>query len=317
MRESQLAVGSWQLTVDSWQLAMKDIIQFFREKYSPCCLCPRQCGAEREKNKTGVCGAGKEVKVASYNIHRGEEPPVSGTRGSGTVFFSGCNLKCIYCQNYPISHLLNGKCYSIEELADIFLRLQAGGAHNINLVTAVPYLYHVVHAFFLASGKGLRIPIVYNSGGYERPEMVTALKNIVDVYMPDLKYADREVSLKYTGVNNYLEYAYPAIEEMFNQVGLLQTDEEDIARKGLILRHLILPGEIENSKKVLRIISRSPFRDTHISLMSQYFPAYEAVREPGIHRRLYPEEYEEVKDYAIALGFAAGWFQDMGAPGGA
>lgn len=296
---------------------MKEKIRFFHEKYSPCCLCPRQCGAEREKNKAGVCGAGKDVKVASYNIHRGEEPPVSGTRGSGTVFFSGCTLKCIYCQNYPISHLLNGEFYSIEELSDIFLHLQTRGAHNINLVTAAPYLYHVVHALFLASQKGLNIPIVYNTSGYERPEIVTALNSTIDVYMPDLKYADSEVSLKYTGVNNYLEYAYPAIEEMFNQVGLLQMDEEGIACKGLILRHLILPRNIENSKKVLKIISESPFRDSHLSLMSQYFPAYKAVREPGINRYLNPEEYEEVKDYALELGFSTGWFQDMDAQGGA
>ena len=296
---------------------MKEKIHFFHEKYSPCCLCPRQCGAEREKNNAGVCGAGKDLKVASYNIHRGEEPPVSGTRGSGTVFFSGCTLKCIYCQNYPISHLLNGEFYSIKELSDIFLHLQTRGAHNINLVTATPYLYHVVHALSLASQKGLNIPIVYNTSGYERPEIVTALNNTIDVYMPDLKYADREISLKYTGVNNYLEYAYPAIEEMFYQVGLLHMDEEGIARKGLILRHLILPGNIENSKKVLKIISESPFKAVHLSLMSQYFPAYKAVGEPEINRCLYPEEYEEVKDYALELGFSTGWFQDMEAQGGA
>ncbi|NIM15140.1 MAG: radical SAM protein [Candidatus Aminicenantes bacterium] len=296
---------------------MKEKIRFFHDKYSPCCLCPRQCGAEREKNKAGVCGARKDVKVASYNIHSGEEPPVSGTRGSGTVFFSGCTLKCIYCQNYPISHLLNGEFYSIEELSDIFLHLQTRGAHNINLVTATPYLYHIVHALSLASQKGLNIPIVYNTSGYERPEIVTALNDSIDVYMPDLKYADSEVSLKYTGVSNYLEYAYPAIEEMFKQVGLLQMDEEGIARKGLILRHLILPQNIENSKKVLKIISESPFRDSHLSLMSQYFPAYKAAQEPEINRCLYPEEYQEVKDYALELGFSTGWFQDMDAQGGA
>jgi putative pyruvate formate lyase activating enzyme len=291
--------------------------KFFKKSYSPCSLCPRQCGAEREKNKTGICGAGKDVKIASFNIHWGEEPPVSGTRGSGTVFFSGCPLKCIFCQNYPLSHLLKGKFYSIEELADIFLDLQRRGAHNINLVTATPYLYHFVHALYLALEKGLNIPIVYNSGGYERRETISALNGAIDVYMPDLKYVDRDVSRKYTGVDNYFDYAYPAIEEMFRQVGVLQMDEQGIARKGMILRHLILPREIENSRKVLKIISESPFKDAHLSLMSQYFPAHEAVRHPDINRCLYPAEYEEVKDYALELGFSEGWFQDMDAPGGA
>lgn len=300
------------LSEPDWQ----EKIDFFKTNYSPCRLCPRQCRADRENHKAGVCGASKDVKVASYNIHRGEEPPVSGTDGSGTVFFSGCTLKCVFCQNYPISHLLNGQFYSIEELANIFLKLQEMGVHNINLVTATPYLYHFVQALYLAQKKGLTIPMVYNTSGYERLEIVKALHHLIDVYMPDLKYADREMSRKYTGVDNYFEYAYPAAVEMFNQGGILQMDEKGIADRGLILRHLILPGHIENSKKVLEIIAKSPFRDCHLSLMSQYFPAYKASEHPGINRRLSPGEYREVEEYALHLDFSNGWFQDPMAEGG-
>ncbi|MGD2085864.1 MAG: radical SAM protein [Candidatus Aminicenantes bacterium] len=300
------------LSEQKWQ----EKIDFFKTNYSPCCLCPRQCRADRENNKAGICGASKDVKVASYNIHTGEEPPVSGTSGSGTVFFSGCTLKCMFCQNYPISHLLNGQFYSIKELADIFLNLQGRGVHNINLVTATPYLYHFVHALYLAQKNGLTIPIVYNTSGYERLEMVKSLKDLIDVHMPDLKYVDREMSRKYTGVDNYFEYAYPAVTEMFNQVGLLEMDEKGIAVKGFILRHLILPGHIENSKKVLKSIAESPFRYCHLSLMSQYFPAYKASQHPGINRRLSPEEYREVEEYALQLDFSNGWFQDPLAEGG-
>jgi putative pyruvate formate lyase activating enzyme len=300
------------LSEQEWQ----DKIDFFKTNYSPCCLCPRQCRADRENNKAGVCGALKDVKVASYNIHTGEEPPVSGTGGSGTVFFSGCTLKCVFCQNYPISHLLNGQFYSIQELADIFLNLQERGVHNINLVTAAPYLYHFVHALYLAQKNGLTIPIVYNTSGYERREIIIALKDLLDVYMPDLKYVDRDMSRKYTGVDNYFEYAYPAAAEMFNQVGLLQMDEKGIAVKGFILRHLILPGHIENSKKVLGIIADSPFKDCHLSLMSQYFPTHKASEHPEINRRLSLEEYREVEEYSLQLNFSNGWFQDPMEEGG-
>jgi putative pyruvate formate lyase activating enzyme len=287
------------------------MIEFFKENFSPCCLCPRQCRAEREKNKQGVCGAVKEVKLASYNLHYGEEPPVSGTRGSGTVFFSGCPMKCVFCQNYPISHLFNGRFYSIEELADIFLNLQERGAHNINFVSPTPYLYHIVRALPIAWRKGLEIPIVYNTSGYERPEIIKALNHVVDVYMPDLKYHDNSLSPTFSEVNDYFEHAYPAIEEMFKQAGELQVDEAGIARKGMILRHLILPGQVENSKKVLKIISQSSFKNASLSLMSQYFPAYQAAKIPGINRRVQPEEYEDVKNYALSLNLTNGWFQEL------
>jgi putative pyruvate formate lyase activating enzyme len=292
-------------------------IDFFRSHLSPCRLCPRQCGARREQNNAGLCGALEDVKIASANLHQGEEPPISGARGSGTVFFSGCTLKCIFCQNFPISHLFNGKFYSIEEFAGLLTNLQRRGAHNINLVTGTPYLFHFVQALRLACRAGLNIPVVYNSSGYERPEIIAGLENIVDIYMPDLKYVDSTVSADCTGVTDYFQYAYPAVREMFRQTGPLQFDENDIAVQGTIVRHLILPGKIENSRKVLNAIAGSSFKDAHLSLMSQYFPAYDAAKKPGFDRLLRHDEYQQVKDLAVELDFSDGWFQDMDAPGGA
>ncbi len=290
-------------------------IEFFKKNYSPCQLCPRLCQAERGKNKKGVCTALEKLKIASCNLHYGEEPPISGERGSGTVFFSGCTLKCLFCQNYPISHLFNGKFYSIEELSELFLNLRERGAHNINFVSPTPYLYHIVRALHCACKNGLDIPIVYNTSGYERPEMVKALNHLVDVFLPDLKYYDDSLSLTFSGTSNYFENAYLSIEEMFKQTGELQLDREGIAVKGMILRHLVLPGYVENSKKILKTIAESPFRNSYLSLMSQYFPAYRAVEMPGINRRLRPGEYGEVKEYALSLGLINGWFQEIDVQG--
>ncbi len=191
------------------------------------------------------------------------------------------------------------------------LYLQKQGAHNINLVSPTPYLYHVAHALFLASQKGLTIPIAYNTSGYERREIIRELDGLIDIYMPDIKYTDERPAKKYSGVANYLNHAPVAVEEMFRQVGTLTLDQNGVGRKGLIIRHLILPGEVENSIKVLDLIKESSFKDCHLSLMSQYFPAYKAKEVKGIQRRLMPEEYNRVKEHAINLGFENGWFQDL------
>ena len=289
----------------------KETIDFFRINHSPCNLCPRTCFAEREKNKQGVCHALKRVKIASFNLHFGEEPPISGVNGSGTVFFSGCTLKCVFCQNYPISQLANGTFYSIEDLSGIFLYLQKRGAHNINLVSPTPYLFHIVKALWLSQKSGLNIPVVYNSSGYERQEVVKRLDKIVDVYMPDFKYYNDRLSLKFSGVKNYYENAKNAIEEMFRQTGEWVLDHEGIAHKGVLIRHLILPGQIEDSRKVLKTIAENGFKNVYLSLMSQYFPAYNASGFSEICRRVSEKEYLEIKRYAISLGFSNGWFQDM------
>ncbi len=288
---------------------------FFAACFSPCRLCPRQCGAERAQGRPGVCHGERDVRIAAHNLHFGEEPPISGQRGSGTVFFSGCTLSCIFCQNYPISQLAHGESFSIEQLAGIFLSLQKRGAHNINLVSPTPYLRHVVGALEIASARGLDIPFVYNASGYERVEVVEQLEGIVDIYLPDLKYGPGESSgrlgLTLSGVRDYCEQALPALREMFRQTGPLQLDGEGIAVRGMVIRHLIIPGQTENSLDVLRAMAASPFRGAWLSLMSQYFPAHLAPGQPPFDRRLLPEEYRVVRDEALRLGLDEGWFQEI------
>jgi len=295
------------LAETGWQ----ERLAFFKEHYSPCCLCPRACGAERAQGKAGVCQATDRVKIASFSPHFGEEPPISGTRGSGTVFFSGCTLKCLFCQNYPISHLFNGKYYSVAGLAGIFLQLQKQGAHNINFVSPTPYLYHIVQALHLATARGLDIPVVYNTSGYEQKDIIRHLAGLVDIYLPDYKYADNGLAQRFSGVKDCVERTHGAIEEMFDQVGELDLDDGGVARKGLIIRHLILPKQMENSKRVLARISQSRFKDAYLSLMSQYFPAFKATTNEDLCRRIEPAEYREIRDYALSLGFSRGWFQDL------
>jgi len=288
---------------------------FFAGCFSPCRFCPRQCGAERTAGKAGVCHAGREAKIASHNLHFGEEPPISGRRGSGTVFFSGCTLKCLFCQNYPISQLAHGELYSSEQLSGVFLSLQKRGAHNINLVSPTPYLHHVVVALEIASARGLRIPLVYNTSGYERVEVVAELDGIVDIYLPDLKYGPaeglRRLGLELSGAGDYAEHAVPAIGEMFRQTGPLALDGEGIAVRGTVIRHLIIPGNTANSVDALRTIASSPFKGAWLSLMSQYFPAHRAPGRPPLDRRLRPDEWREVRDEALRLGLDEGWFQEM------
>ena len=289
--------------------------EFFTGHLQACRLCPRQCGADRQNDHPGVCRAVRDVKIASHNLHFGEEPPISGTRGSGTVFFSGCTLNCIFCQNYPLSQLFHGEFYAPEQLAGIFLDLQKRGAHNINLVSPTPYLSHVAAALEIASRQGLNIPFVYNTSGYERVEVIAQLEGIVDIYLPDLKYGpaedSRQLGLKLSGVDDYFANAMPAIGEMFRQTGPLSLDDDDIAVRGTVIRHLIIPGHVENSLEVLRAIAAGPFKSVWLSLMSQYFPAHRACGCPPFDRRLRPDEYRLVRDEALALGLENGWFQDL------
>jgi len=300
-----------ELSAAEWRLKR----EFFADRFSPCRLCPRQCGADRQNNHPGVCRAGRKVKIASHNLHFGEEPPISGYRGSGTVFFSGCTLSCLFCQNYPISQLFHGEFYQVEQLAGIFLSLQNRGSHNINLVSPTPYLHHIISALEIARAKGLDIPLVYNTSGYDRAEVIAQLEGVVDIYLPDLKYGPSESSrllaLKLSAAGDYFEHAAAAVAEMFRQTGPLQTDENNVAVRGTVIRHLIIPGSVENSLEVLRTIAASDFKDAWLSLMSQYFPAHRALGRPPFDRRLRPDEYREVRDEALRLGLEDGWFQEM------
>lgn len=288
---------------------------FFQANYSPCRLCPRQCATERASNRPGFCQALKDVKIAAQNLHFGEEPPLSGTGGSGTVFFSGCTLKCLFCQNYPISQLFHGEFYQVEQLAAILVSLQKRGAHNINLVSPTPYLQHLLAALEIASGQGLNIPLVYNSSGYERSEVIAQLEGIIDIYLPDFKYGPseecRQLAVQLSAVSDYFENAFAAISEMYRQTGPLILAGHGMAVRGTIIRHLIIPGQTTNSHEVLRTIAAGPFRDAHLSLMSQFFPAYRAPDHPPFNRKLQADEYRQVKETALALGIENGWFQDL------
>ncbi|WP_422443722.1 radical SAM protein [Thermoanaerobacterium sp. DL9XJH110] len=278
-----------------------------------CRICPRSCRVNRIKGEQGACGASGNVVVARAFAHMWEEPCISGTRGSGTVFFTGCNMKCVFCQNFKISQEGFGKAVTVDELAGIFLRLQDRGVHNINLVTPTIYTLQIAEAVKRAKKRGLEIPVVWNSNAYENAEALKHLSGLVNVYLPDLKYFDDTLALKYSGAPNYFKNATRAIMEMFAQVGEPEFDDEGIIKKGLIIRHLVLPGQKEDSKKILRWISEHLPKGVYISLMSQYFPCYKAESRPEINRMLSEEEYEEVIEYFFKLGLENGFVQEEGA----
>lgn len=277
-----------------------------------CNICPHRCGANRMNGKTGRCKATDKVKVALASIHNFEEPCISGKNGSGTVFFSNCNLNCVFCQNYEISQLGKGKEISIEELADIFIKQQNKNVHNINLVTPTMYIYQIIEAIKLARDKGLKIPIVYNSNGYENVEALKHLKGYIDIYLPDLKYSDDEIAYKYSNIKNYYENAVQAIKEMYNQVGTPIIDENGIMKKGLMIRHLVLPNQLQNSKDVLKWINDNMDKKVFVSVMAQYFPTYRAKNFPEISRKLTKEEYNEIEQYLYSLDLENGYIQELG-----
>lgn len=265
-----------------------------------CRLCPRECGADRYTG-TGFCGCGANIRAAKAYLHMWEEPCISGTRGSGTVFFSGCNLKCCFCQNYKISHENQGKSITESRLAEIFLELQQQGAHNINLVSPTPYVTQIITALDMCRGK-LNIPIVYNTGGYEKTETLKLLDGYVDVYLPDFKYFDDALGEKYSGVKNYSETAAAAVREMYRQTGPYYI-EDGLIRRGTIVRHLALPSHRDDSVRILEWIAENFSREgILVSLMSQYTPFYKSAEHKEISRRISTFEYNDVLDKAVSLG---------------
>lgn len=279
---------------------------------SSCTLCPHMCKINRNNGKIGRCKSTGNVKIALASLHHFEEPCISGKNGSGTVFFSNCNLSCVFCQNYKISQLGLGHEISIDELANIFLDQQKNDAENINLVTPTMYVPQIIEAIKIAKSNGLKIPIIYNSNGYENVETIRLLKDYIDVYLPDLKYFDNDLAKKYSGINNYFENASKAILEMYFQVGLPVFDENRLIKKGLIIRHLVLPNHIDNSKKVLLWIKENLPQDVYVSLMAQYFPTYKAKSIEDLNRKLSKEEFEEIKNYLEKLDIHNGYFQELG-----
>ena len=277
-----------------------------------CTLCPHNCKVNRLEGKEGRCKCDNALKIALASLHMFEEPCISGTNGSGTVFFTNCNLNCIYCQNYEISQGGKGKGITIQTLADIFIKQQEKGAHNINLVTPTMYVYQIIEAIKLARKYGLKIPIIYNSNGYENVETIKMLNGYIDVYLPDLKYYTNELSKKYSNVDNYFEVATNAIKEMYSQVGNAIFDDNGIIQKGVIIRHLVLPNHIQNTKNILKWINENMPKDIYVSVMAQYFPTYKAKNDSLINRKLNKKEYKEVFNYLYSLDLQNGYIQELG-----
>lgn len=282
------------------------------ELLESCKLCPRNCGANRLGEKRGFCGAGEKIRVARAALHYWEEPCISGDIGSGTVFFSYCTLKCVFCQNYNISQCSWGKEITIERLAEIFIELQDKGALNINLVTPTHYVPQIIEALKIAKGKGLILPIIYNSSGYENVETIKLLKGYIDVYLPDMKYFDTKYSSKYSKAKDYFECAKNAIDEMVNQVGEIKFDENGIVQNGVIIRHLMLPGLLFDSKKIIDHIYNTYGNKVYISIMNQYTPLEHVSKYPDLNKPLNQKHYEALIDYALNIGVQNGFIQEEG-----
>lgn len=282
------------------------------ENLVSCELCPHKCKVNRLDGIKGKCMCNDKIKIALASLHYFEEPCISGKNGSGTIFFSNCNLNCIYCQNYEISQKGMGKEITVEELADIFLKQQEKGANNINLVTPTSYVYHIIEALDIAKKKALSIPVIYNTNGYENTETIELLNGYVDVYLPDLKYYSNKVSKKYSGIDNYFCVATEAIKKMYEQVGSAQFDKNGIIQRGIIIRHLILPNYILNTKHILRWIKDNMPSDIYVSIMAQYFPTYKASKDKLLNRKLTKKEYKEIENYLYLLDLKNGYIQDLG-----
>jgi putative pyruvate formate lyase activating enzyme len=270
-----------------------------------CQLCPRRCGVNRLKGKRGFCRApGAQLVVSSFHPHFGEERPLVGKGGSGTIFLAHCSLRCVFCQNWEISQLGRGFERNIDELAEMMLRLQKIGCHNINLVTPTHYSALILKALDIAAGKGLRLPIVYNTSGWERLEILKILDGIVDIYLPDMKYWDSEMAAKYSsGAESYPEITRKAVLEMHRQVGVAKPAKDGIMHRGLMIRHLVMPNNVAGSEKVIEWIAKNLPKDTYVNIMAQYNPLYKAYDYPEISRRITREEYVKVADRAKELGF--------------
>ena len=279
---------------------------------SNCNLCPRQCGADRENGKSGICGvSGKNILAARAALHFWEEPCISGERGSGTVFFSGCPLRCVYCQNYQIAGTEVGMEIGEERLKEIFLELQEKGAHNINLVTPTHYTPEIIRAIRNAKEQGLRLPIVYNCSGYEKVETLKMLKGIVNVYLTDFKYMEREAAVRYSKAPDYPEIARAALKEMMNQAGEAKFDENGIMQSGVIVRHLLLPGHVRNARAVVKYVYETYGDQLYLSLMNQYTPLPQVKKEfPELDRRVTEREYQRLISYALEIGVENAFIQD-------
>ncbi len=279
-----------------------------------CDICPRRCRVDRYENNNGFCRSGCLARISSYCAHHGEEPALSGSRGSGTIFFSNCNLRCLYCQNFQISQEPDPTAHNIESmgLADVMLRLQEElDCHNINLVSPTHFVPQIIEALQYATARGLRLPLVFNTNGFDDLGTLSMLDGVVDIYLPDIKYASDEQASRFSQGKDYVKYNRAAIAEMFRQVGNLATDTSGVAQRGLIVRHLILPNDIAGSAESLEWLAKTVSPDVAVSIMSQYHPCYKAASEPLLARRISREEYGRVVKKAGELRLENGWLQEM------
>ena len=281
---------------------LSDNVREAEEILKDCTLCPRECRVDRTSDQQGFCRTGDKPFISSYGPHFGEEKPLVGRFGSGAIFMGNCNLGCLFCQNYSISHLGEGIEISFEKLADIMLSLQKEGCHNINFVTPTHQMPMILRSLLIASEKGLNIPVVYNCGGYESLHAIEILDGIVDIYMPDFKYRDPAMALKYSKAEDYPQSAMAAIKEMHRQVGDLVTDQRGIAMRGLLVRHLVLPEGIAGTSGVVKFLAEEISKYTYINIMDQYHPCFKAFDQPPLNRRITPQEYADAVQIAIDGG---------------
>ena len=287
--------------------SFSESVQKLWDCMNPCTLCPRNCKVNRGKGQIGFCGIGDMPVVSSVGPHFGEEPPLVGTGGSGTIFLTGCNLGCMFCQNYDISHLKNGRKINLSELVDTMLNLEKIGCHNINFVTPTHFTPQIMKAIYLAREKGLIVPIVYNCGGYELLETIKLLEGFIEIYMPDAKYADSEVAKELSNAPDYPDIVKKALIEMHRQVGDLAIDGEGIAKKGLLIRHLVLPNNLAGTERIMDFIAKEISKDSYVNIMDQYRPMYKAQDNRKINRYITPEEYEEAVNIAKHKGLHRGF----------
>ncbi len=286
-------------------------VMYMKDVFHSCNLCPRNCFVDRTKT-VGVCGMKDQLVIARASLHLWEEPCLSGTNGSGTIFFSGCNLKCIFCQNHEISTKMIGRCVTTEEFATICINLQKMGAHNINLVTPTHFVPLIIEGLKLAKEKGLMIPIVYNTSGYEKKETIQMLDGIIDIYLPDFKYYDDFYATRYSHAKNYFQYSKDALQEMVKQVGKPMFDQNGMMIKGVIVRHLMLPGLKEDTKKILKYLYDTYHHDIYISIMNQYTPVRKFKTYDNLNHTLLESDYDEVINYALDLGIKKAFMQEGG-----
>lgn len=287
---------------------MQDKIKAAYKLMESCRLCPRKCGVDRLKGRIGFCKAGFLPMVSSFHAHFGEEPPISGRNGSGTIFFTHCSLRCVFCQNYPISQLGEGREISVAGLAEMMLKLQSQSCHNINFVTPTHYMPQILEAVFMAREKGLNVPLVYNCGGYESIEALEILDGVIDIYMPDMKYSNNKVAKKFSSAPDYFEINKKAVREMHRQVGNLKI-ERGIAKRGLLIRHLVLPDGLAGSKKIFDFIIKELSPDTYVNIMAQYYPCHLADKFPELTRRITHREYIDTLRLAKKKGLSGGFRQ--------